>query len=246
MSILGAFAHSRRKDDENRKGRGAPPESVFDARLDMGLRTQPQKTEPRERISTRDRGYTNLLIMKESPWWKKVFDTQAPYRWHLRSLNLGFTLDIGCGLGRNLINLMGNGAGIDHNPHSVEIAKSRGLLAFTPQEFQESAFNKADCFDSILLSHVAEHLMEGEAVKILTAHLSLLKPTGRVVLICPQELGYRSDPTHVQFINFAKLRAIALEAGLAPVREYSFPFPRLFGHVFKHNEFVSICRKSHV
>jgi len=210
------------------------------------LKTKPQNIKPAESISTQDKDYANLLMMKESPWWKKLFDAQAPYRWHLRSLNLGFTLDIGCGLGRNLINLMGNGAGIDHNPHSVEIAKSRGLLAFTPQEFQESQFNKADRFDSILLSHVVEHLMEGEAVKLLTSHLSLLKSNGRVVLICPQEAGYRSDPTHVQFINFIKLRAIASQAGLIHVVEYSFPFPRLFGHLFKYNEFVSICKKSHV
>jgi SAM-dependent methyltransferase len=210
------------------------------------LSTESDGGEPSESISTQDSGYTNLLLMKESPRWKRIFDAQAPYRWHLRRLNLGFTLDIGCGLGRNLINLMGNGAGIDHNPHSVEIAKSRGLLAFTPAEFQESQFNNPDRFDSILLSHVAEHLGDGEAVSLLNAHLSVLKPGGRVVLICPQEFGYRSDPTHVQFVDFVKLRAIATQAGLIHLREYSYPFPRLFGHLFKHNEFVSICRKRHV
>lgn len=211
------------------------------------MRAKPQSRELAERISTQDSGYTNLLRTKESPLWKKVFDAQAPYRWHLRSLKLGFTLDIGCGLGRNLIHLMGNSVGIDHNLHSVEIARSRGLLAFTPPEFHESLFNKPHHFDSILLSHVAEHLMEGEAVKLLTAHIPLLRPNGQVVLICPQDYGYRSDPTHVQFMDFTKLRAIAGEAGLMPVREYSFPFPRLFGHLFKYNEFVSISRKkSHV
>ena len=197
-------------------------------------------------MRTQDRRYTNTLLTKESPHWKKIFDVQAPYRWHLRSLNLGFTLDVGCGLGRNLINLNGNGVGIDHNPHSVDFARSRGLLAFTPPEFQASLFNKANRFESILLSHVAEHLAEGQAVELLAAYIPLLKPNGQVVVICPQDYGYRSDSTHVQFMDFAKLRAIACEAGLMPVKEYSFPFPRLFGHVFKYNEFVSISRKSHV
>jgi SAM-dependent methyltransferase len=210
------------------------------------LRARPQNRKPAESVSTQDRRYTDLLLIKESPWWKKVFDAQAPYRWHLRRLNLGLTLDIGCGLGRNLINLMGKGVGIDHNPHSVEIARSRGLVAFTPPEFQSSLFNRAHRFDSMLLSHVAEHLVEGEVVELLTAHIPLLKPNGRVILICPQDYGYRSDPTHVQFMDFTKLRGIACEAGLIPVREYSFPFPRVFGHLFKYNEFVSISRKGHV
>ena len=211
---------------------------------DLGARLQGEELD--EQISTTDRRYTDTLLTRESPLWKKVFDVQAPYRWHLRSLNLGFTLDVGCGLGRNLINLKGNGVGIDHNPHSVEIARSRGLLAFTPLAFQASQFNKTNLFESILLSHVAEHLTAGQALKLLADHVPLLKPNGQVILICPQEYGYRSDSTHVQFMDFRKLRAIACEAGLIPIREYSFPFPRLFGHVFKYNEFVSISRKSHV
>jgi 2-polyprenyl-3-methyl-5-hydroxy-6-metoxy-1,4-benzoquinol methylase len=161
-------------------------------------------------------------------------------------LKPGFTLDIGCGLGRNLINLNGNGVGIDHNPHSVEIARSRGLLAFTPLEFKESQFNKAHRFDSILLAHVAEHLLESEVVELVMSHIALLKPNGLIIIICPQDYGYRSDPTHIQFLDFTKLRAIACQAGLIPVREYSFPFPRVFGHLFKYNEFVSISRKGHV
>ena len=210
------------------------------------MRARPQNTDLGENVGTQDRLYTNRLLMKESPWWKKVFDVQAPYRWHLRRLKPGFTLDIGCGLGRNLINLNGNGVGIDHNPHSVEIARSRGLLAFTPLEFKESQFNKAHRFDSILMAHVAEHLLESEVVELVMSHIALLKPSGLIIIICPQDYGYRSDPTHIQFLDFTKLRAIACQAGLMPVREYSFPFPRVFGHLFKYNEFVSISRKGHV
>ena len=210
------------------------------------MRARPQNTDLVDNVGTQDRRYTNRLLIKESPWWKRVLDVQAPYRWHLRSLKPGFTLDIGCGLGRNLINLNGNGVGIDHNPYSVEIARSRGLLAFTPLEFKESQFNKAHRFDSILLAHVAEHLLESEVVELVMSHIALLKPSGLIIIICPQDYGYRSDPTHIQFLDFTRLRAIACQAGLIPVREYSFPFPRVFGHLFKYNEFVSISRKRHV
>jgi SAM-dependent methyltransferase len=194
-------------------------------------------------LTTRDEWYTARLLALQSVWWKRLLDVQAPYRWNLRRLGPGFALDIGCGVGRNLIGLNGYGVGIDHNPHSVEVARSRGLQAFTPDEFRRSTFNNSSSFDSILLSHVAEHMTEQEVVRLLTAHTHLLKPGGQVIIITPQEFGFRSDPTHVQLMDFEKLRKVARMAGLTPVREYSFPFPRIFGRVFKYNEFVSISRK---
>jgi DNA primase len=30
-------------------------------------------------------------------WWKQLLDVQRPYRWHIRRLELGFVLDVGCG-----------------------------------------------------------------------------------------------------------------------------------------------------
>jgi SAM-dependent methyltransferase len=194
-------------------------------------------------LRTQDENYTARLVAKESAWWKRLLDAQAPYRWNLRRLKMGFTLDIGCGIGRNLINLDGNGIGIDHNPKSVEIAKPRGLQAFTADEFNKSPFNAPGRFDSILLSHVAEHMTEREAIALLKSYLHLAKPGGRAIIITPQEMGYRSDPTHVQFMDFQSLERIVSESGLALVKQYSFPFPRLFGRLFKHNEFISVSRK---
>ena len=58
-------------------------------------------------------------------WWKKLLDVQAPYRWNLQRLKLGLTLEIGCGIGRNLMHLKGQGIGIDHNFQSVEMQESK-------------------------------------------------------------------------------------------------------------------------
>ena len=195
-------------------------------------------------MHTNELGYSARLRREENVWWKKLLDVQAPYRWNLRRLKPGFAIDIGCGLGRNLSHLNGNGVGIDHNQHAVDIARSRGLQAFTLEAFKESSFNRPASFDSILLSHVAEHLTETEVVELLKEHLPLLKPNGQVIIICPQDYGYRADPTHVQFLDLRRLRNIACKAGLLPVKEYSFPFPRVFGHLFKYNEFVAVSRKS--
>ena len=197
-----------------------------------------------ETLSTRDPSYTARLVATQSACWKRWLDVQAPYRWNLRRLNLGFTLDIGCGIGRNLVNLSGYGVGVDHNEDFVKIANDRGLRVFTPEQFGVTPFNAVHRFESILLAHVAEHMTEQQVAKLLSDYLDLLKPEGQVILITPQEAGYRSDPTHVQFMDFEALRRIARELGLTHVREYSFPFVRFVGRWFRHNEFVSISKKA--
>jgi SAM-dependent methyltransferase len=192
---------------------------------------------------TDDPRYAARLARREAVWWKRLLDVQAPYRWNLRRLQPGFTLDVGCGIGRNLLHLMGNGVGVDHNAHSVEIARARGLQALTADEFRASSFNALARFDSLLLAHVVEHMSESHAIALLQSYLHTLKPNGKIIIITPQELGYRSDPTHVQFMDFAALKRIADACGLALVKEFSFPLPRPFGHIFKYNEFVSVNKK---
>lgn len=203
-----------------------------------------QYTELKQSLSTKDPRYTVRLATQESVWWKRALNVQAAYRWNLRRLKPGFVLDIGCGIGRNLTHLNGHGIGIDHNAESVEVARSRGLQAFTPEEFELTSFNAADRFDSILLAHVAEHMSEREVVRLLGNYVRTLKPDGRAIIITPQEYGFASDPTHVQFMDFETLRKIVIESGLVPVEQYSFPLPRSFGRLFKYNEFVFVSRKA--
>jgi 2-polyprenyl-3-methyl-5-hydroxy-6-metoxy-1,4-benzoquinol methylase len=197
----------------------------------------------RDAPDTKSEQYTKRLASEESILWKRMLDVQMPYRWNLRRLKLGFTLDIGCGLGRNLLHIDRNGVGVDHNAASVDVARSRGLEAYLPAEFQKSRHHAAHTFDSILLAHVIEHMTERDAALLLGNYVELLKPGGRAVLITPQERGFRSDATHIQFTDFAALRRIGASAGLVSVSEYSFPFPRWAGRWFTHNEFVSISRK---
>jgi hypothetical protein len=64
-----------------------------------------------------------------------------------------------------------------------------------------------------------------------------------VVIICPQEAGHRSDSTHVSFVDFVKMREFSAQLGLQFQHEYSFPFARQVGRIFRYNEFVHVSRK---
>lgn len=193
--------------------------------------------------TTESQAYTTRLVLLQKVWWKKLLPVQLPYCLHLRHLNLGFVLDIGCGLGRNLQHLRNNGIGIDHNRTSVETANRSGQTAFLVDDFYRTDWNKPETFDSLLMSHLLEHIDEPTSHKIMETYLPLLKKNGRLVMICPQLAGYRSDETHVTFMNIRSLSTLAHKYGLKVEKSYSFPFPEWIGNYFKYNEYVVVARK---
>src|SRR6266404_1185068 len=186
-------------------------------------------------MTTHETSYADWRFKEESVWWKRLLDVQRPYRSHLRRLKLGLVLEVGCGIGRNLGHLRGSSIGVERDRRAVEIARGRGLSAFTPEELRASQWAVPGRFDSLLFSHVLEHMTAAEATELIRSHLDLLRPGGPVLVLTPQEAGFRSDPTHVEFMDFEKVEAVLRQAGLAPERRYSFPFPRLTGALFKYN-----------
>ncbi|QEO13532.1 class I SAM-dependent methyltransferase [Agromyces intestinalis] len=197
-----------------------------------------------EARSTASPDYAERLRSIETTGWRRFVDVQAPYRWNIRRLGLGYTLDIGCGLGRNLAHLAGNGVGVDHNPTSIAIARDRGLEAYTVAEFATSPHAVPESFDSLLFAHVMEHMDRASDDVLVATYLPYLRPGGTVCFITPQERGYRSDATHVQFVDFAGLEEIAEASGLTVERRFSFPLPRAAGRAFTYNEFVVVARKA--
>lgn len=188
--------------------------------------------------ATKSEAYTRRLQSKGSARWKELLDVQRPYRWNLQRLDLGFTLDVGCGIGRNLKNLNGHGVGVDHNPTSIAHARSRGFQAFTVEEFLSSSFAKPHTFDSLLVAHVLEHLDLPAGQKLLETYLPFIRRTGKVVLITPQQAGQASDPTHVTYLDFAALDSLGAAVGLTKSTAYSFPLPAALGRIFPYNEHV--------
>ena len=170
--------------------------------------------------------------------WKRILNVQLPYQGNLRRHRLGRTLDIGCGIGRNLQTLDAGSVGVDHNATAVASAQARGLTALTVADWESSDLNQPEAFDSLLLAHVVEHMDEPSARRLLLTYLPHLRPGGTVFLICPQERGYATDETHVRFTTGDDLLRLTRSVGLVPDRWHSFPFPRRAGRLFTYNEFT--------
>lgn len=200
-------------------------------------------SSPESRPGTDGADYAERMAGLEQVWWKRLLDVQAPYRWNIRRLELGRTLDVGCGLGRNLAHLDRDSVGVDHNATAVATARSRGLQAETAGEFHSGPHARPGAFESLLAAHVVEHMPEPDARKLLAEYLPYVRDGGKVVLITPQERGYATDATHVRFCGYPEVRALCEAAGLRVVRQISFPFPRAAGRVFPYNEFVTLARR---
>lgn len=193
--------------------------------------------------STQEPSYAARLATLEGARWKRLLNVQLPYQLNLRRLQLGRTLDVGCGIGRNLRVLPAGSLGVDHNEDAVRRARERGLDACVTSEFAALPEERRRGFDSLLLAHVVEHMSETEAGVLLQEYLPCVRPGGKIVIITPQDRGYRTDPTHVRYVDLDAAAELAQSVGLRVERRSSFPFPRAAGRRFTYNEFVLLARK---
>ena len=193
-------------------------------------------------MTSTDADYAHRLQRLSGRWWKRLIPN--PYRWNIRRLATGRVLDIGCGIGRCLDFVRPRGVGVDPNETAVSVCRDKGHQAYTPEEFlaARDAAGSDRRFDTLLCSHVLEHLDEQTGVDLVRSYLPDIADDGRVVLITPQERGQRSDPTHVRLMDARALRELADRCGLTIERISSFPLPRAFGRWFVYNETVTVAR----
>jgi 2-polyprenyl-3-methyl-5-hydroxy-6-metoxy-1,4-benzoquinol methylase len=189
---------------------------------------------------TQGEEYAARLVSLQSAAWKEKLRFLDPYGWHVKIICKGNVLEIGSGIGRNLRALKGRSVGVDHNETSVNFANKKGLKSFTSEQFLTNSEHKSQEFDTLLLSHVLEHIEEETQNEIFNQYLPFLKPNARIVVICPQEVGFESDPTHIRWVDEAMLMKTLISLNCHKIRISSFPFPRRLGTKFIYNQFVAV------
>lgn len=191
--------------------------------------------------NTKETWYTERLQRLEGSSWKALLDVQRPFRKPVIELNLGKTLELGCGIGR-VLQWLPDSCGVDHNSSSIAVAKVRGLIAFTNEEFHSSPLAINSSFDSIVMAHLLEHLDITQRNSLMLEFRKYLKPQGRLLIICPQEAGYRSDSTHVNFMDHKSIESFGASHGFIVNSMKSNPFPRFMGRIFRYNEFFVVLQ----
>ena len=189
---------------------------------------------------TQSDDYAQRLVSLQSVAWKERIRFLDPYGWHIRHVCKGSVLEIGSGIGRNLRALKGRSLGVDHNESAVNYANSRGLESVTVEQFFSRKGKNSDKFDTLLMSHVLEHIDEATQNQIFDQFLTYLGPGSRIVLICPQEKGFDSDPTHIRWVDSSALSEVLKSLGCIDIKVNSFPLSRRLGEVFIYNQFVAI------
>ena len=198
--------------------------------------------------NTNSSAYFEELNSNTTKLWKKFLPLQLPYKYNLRRQSLGKVLEIGAGLGRNQA-FLNDSVGVEHNPRSVQLCQKMGYRVLFPASFHNEfkPFTGPEAvFDSILMSHVLEHIENENQVKVLKEYIPYLKPNGKIFLVTPQEVGYKSTSSHITWTDFARLEMIINQIGeeFKVVKSFSFPLPRIFGKVFKYNEFNVLASRN--
>jgi hypothetical protein len=79
-----------------------------------------------------------------------------------------------------------------------------------------------------------------DARRLLLDYLPLVKPGGRVIVIVSQPAGFKSDASHVQYLDPAGLAKLTDPLPIDIKRVFSFPFPAWVGRAFRYNETVAV------
>lgn len=176
----------------------------------------------------------------------------------------GPTIDLGCGVGELLERLPAGSKGLEINKASVEHCRAKGLDVtyydgwaddwqlsavrdgVDGDEARPDPLDSGDRheigdgrFDTLIMSHVLEHL--DEPVDVLHRLLTTAGPLGlrQVLIVVPGRAGFRSQETHRTFVDRGMLSGptVTRDTGFALASTSYFPGNlRWIGDVFLYHE----------
>ncbi len=159
----------------------------------------------------------------------------------------GPTLDFGCGIGELLEKLSPGSKGLEYNPATVEWCRRKGMDVEVYDGFADdwrlSVLASGRSFESMIVSHVLEHLDEPAAILKRLMLASERLGVRRFLAIVPGKAGFRIDATHRTFVDVALLSDPDIVAGTGFVLHEAGYFPgnlRVIGDWFPHHELQAL------
>lgn len=172
----------------------------------------------------------------------------------------GTVLDIGCGHGELLEQLVARGidaVGMDPDQRSRELAADNGLTVYAGTAEKPSLELAGRCFDLVVMSHSLEHCLD--PVAAMASVKRMLAPGGHAYIEVPnagchhfEEFRQCSEmfdaPRHLWFFTDDALSEVARGAGLRVERWHYNGFTRLFSRTWRSWEceiFDRLERRGH-
>jgi len=135
----------------------------------------------------------------------------------------GYVLDVGCGVGIHLREYHSHSLGIDASEKNVKAGQEEKLNII---KGDANTFVQENTFDTVLLSHLLEHLSEPSKV-LRNAYLST-KIGGRIIVVVPCLRGFLTGFNdligHKQFISELYIdQHLFRRFGCKKVKSHTFP-----------------------
>jgi SAM-dependent methyltransferase len=164
----------------------------------------------------------------------------------------GPAVDLGCGVGELLARLPAGSIGLEVNRASIAHCREQGLdVAYYDGRDDGWALGpvreRGTAFDTLIMSHVLEHLED--PADVLRRVLAGAEGAGirRVLVIVPGSAGFRSDATHLTFVDRPMLTDPAVVDGTGFAVERTSWFPgnvRRIGDWFTYHELRALYVRS--
>ena len=167
--------------------------------------------------------YTKYYMKKYNIWYRKLFPVDIPFKFIAKACCKGRILDVGCGPGRYLAFFKNDAVGVDHNKDFVAYAQNQGFNSYFSEDFLKKGIQVK--FDTLLFSHILEHMNLQEGIKLINTYLPYLKKNGRIVIIVPHGYCFENDPTHVLYYDFNRVEELASKIHYRIKRNFYHPFP---------------------
>jgi SAM-dependent methyltransferase len=118
----------------------------------------------------------------------------------------------------------------------LQACRARGVKAIESDIFAHLDGLQDACLGGIFCSHLLEHLVPNDALRLLRECYRVLRPSGSLVLVTPNSLDLRVimqtfwlDLTHVRLYPGALLQPLLKEIGFAFAEYYDDKYTRYGG-----------------